>query len=179
MKKNTFYITTLVLMFTTFCYSQDVSNFYTPYGFRLPNLNQGEYILSGWGNYYSSEYSLNYNSPHEFYNSDYSNFNLNLRSVYALTNQILFRLNLSYYPEQIIRDSDSDDYKQETTMESHIAPDIMIVFKPISSLEIYGTYYYQNIKDNDKFIPESFFGYKGSKDKNERISFGFNYYGKL
>jgi hypothetical protein len=166
------------VMSVTSSSAQDMPHFFTPYAFQLPILSKGEYVFSSWGFYYSSKFSTS-----DDYDSKDKRLALNMLGVYALTDQFLLRVGLTYLPTQNVgsaRYANSDfAEKRDETLKDSIEPDITLVFRPSHSLEVYGTYLFGSQTTKYDYRPVTVNGTEQSYFDYKYAYFGVTFHGKL
>jgi hypothetical protein len=137
----------LSLLATPTAYSE-ISNFFTPYGFRMPLLEKGQYTLNFNPHYYRQELGEKYGSG--FNESISKQYGLSLKGIYALTDKLIFQSNVILYPGQM-RSTYRDvlslpylDFTREFEMKEHsnftVSPGVGISFRPQANIQLYGDF---------------------------------------
>ena len=126
-------------------HAQNPTDYFTPYGFQLPNLQKGEYLVSLWGNYYDYSDKLQPENPDDINRNSSHHQYFTFRGVYAFTDILLLRVQLVFNPSRVQYEY---EYANQSAVpiyrlnrqipNSYINPYIGIGFKPNTSLEIYG-----------------------------------------
>lgn len=180
----------LILIMAGISRGQELSNYYTPYGFRLPCLDKGEYSIS-LGTYYL-KYKSRYDDPDSDFDrqSRSKNSALTLDGLYGISKNLLFRGSVSFYPSLTSSESDSyflnpisGDvlyYKFKSDLHSYISPSATIVFRPNPKIEIFADYS-TYISNRDQFEISDSAATLQEKLKMEYhyIWIGINFIGKL
>ena len=79
----------------------DISNFFTPYGFRTPLLQQGQFALNFNPHYLRQEFGENPPSGYgRHIDSISKRYGLSLNAVYAVTDELSFQSMVILYPDQ-------------------------------------------------------------------------------
>lgn len=176
----------LVLLFIpNMGYAQNVSNFFTPYGFQAPFLKSGEFVLNTSGSYSWNDSERTIEDSPDYYNrSEDASAYFRVRGLLAITNKFLFSPSFYIYPR-----NDNNKYNYGDTgytreysydYEPYIRPSVSLIYKPVKNLEISGSYqtynrdYTYSGTSDDVDIPQQKSMYTYS---NAGIS--INYYGKL
>lgn len=156
------------------------SDGFTIYGFELPQLHAGEYLLSARGTISSTDVEIDAADPDYDYSTTSGLTCYDVRSVYAATDQILIRFGLTYYPGQTVDEVDQlhmgsavQAYKLE--QDATLKPDIGLVFRPSRVLEFYGTW--SREASHRDFSEE--YTYRGSDQETSNFRFGVNYFGSF
>jgi hypothetical protein len=172
--------------------AQDLSHYVTPYGFRLPQLEQGEYVLSASGNYYGGDYKSIAQDPADYgWDSEYREYFASFSATCALTDRLLVQGGLSLSPShrsQRVKhwfrySFDSDTVVQETIeseLQANVRPNLTIVFRPQPTLEIFATG--QLTKQNTDVTyshPTDPWDDKRQEQTSTYLYFGITYLGKL
>ena len=110
--------------------------FMQPVGYQNPFLKSGQYITSLY--YYMHESESNYSNYISHIGSEY----LNLTGFIGLTDFLTLSTKIAVYPPQKIQ-----WYTGENTMKRKndfsVNPEITLSYRPIKSLEIFGSYNYR------------------------------------
>jgi hypothetical protein len=143
----------LSLLATPTAYSE-ISNFFTPYGFRMPLLEKGQYTLNFNPHYYRQELGEKYGSG--FNESISKQYGLSLKGIYALTDKLIFQSNLILYPGQTdLTYSSFIDYpyynyiyglKYEEHSNPIVSPGLGISFRPQANIQLYGDFRFSKKK---------------------------------
>ncbi len=157
---------------------QDTERYYQPYGFRLPVLSAGEYVVSGSGFYYTSKsVRTDYSGDTTLY--DYKNVYSSLQATVAITDRFLVRGDLSYYPKQTVNDYTGFRCEREyVEQDGYLSPSLLVVYRPVRSLELYGDFGFStsDLLTYEECSDEAFY-YRETKYR--RFSFGFTLQGRL
>ncbi len=178
-----------VLLFVPIA-AQDQPHYFTPYGFRLPVLAKGEYILSAYGGYFkTSTESKNFDESVDAAEYDITDYYFSFRSALALTDKLLFQSKFVYYPKRDLRyykypvygGGDSLYYRSSTgTARGELNPSATLVFRPITTLEFFFDVSLSSrtiINEYDPSVEDR--AEKQSKRTSRTFSFGLTYLGKL
>lgn len=155
------------------------SDGFTVYGYELPQLRAGEYLLSARGTVSSSEFVIDAAEPDFGYTSEQDLTFFDFTGVYAATDHVFLRVGLSYYPEQTVQEVDyvglgsGADFGHE--QDSYVRPDLGLVIRPSRALELYGTWS-REVAGTE--YTEGYF-YEGSASEVTTLRFGVNYFGRL
>lgn len=134
----------------------DISNFFTPYGFRTPLLKQGQYALNFNPHYYRHESQLD--APwSDLIHSEtiQKQYGFSLNGIYALTDGLIFQSNLILYPGQrrwIYRDvfSYPPDVLTELEIREHsnftISPGVGLSLRPQANIQLHGDFHFSKEK---------------------------------
>ena len=158
--------------------AQDLSHYNTPYGFRLPMLSGGEFVVTGYGNYNKSETDRTYYQGTSL-NHYTKSFNSSLRGVVALSDKLLIQGELLFYPgQQISRFPGFPCDYEYVEQDAYLSPGFTMVFRPSPVLEVYGDVMFATAdrKQYEECSPEAFLY---DEVKYQRISFGFTYLGRF
>ncbi|UCC79455.1 MAG: hypothetical protein JSW64_14500 [Candidatus Zixiibacteriota bacterium] len=159
------FLTILIISMVGVSWSQQLSNFYTPYGFRFPYLDKGEYSISFGTNYYEYIYKYDYPDSGLDRTSMNKNTALTLSALYGISKSLLFRGSMSFFPSLTSSEYDSYTvdplsgqlyfYKNKSNTHSYISPSATLVFRPGSTIELFADYstYVYNI--DQFYITES------------------------
>lgn len=149
----------LILTTVSISWSQDLSNYYTAYGFRLPHLESGEYSISLGTNY--NKYVSQTDYPDTDLNQEYSGKDLNftLNGLYAFSSRFLIRAAISYYPsltrskdQYVLLDPFGGPYTSTSKedLSAYIRHGALFVFRPKPKVEIFVDYTMYSM-DTDRF----------------------------
>lgn len=164
----------------------DISNFFTPYGFRTPLLERGQFMLSfnphydrqryqqdpSWGSLVRSE-------------SIWKQYFFSLNVMYARTDRLVYQGSLVIYPGQrrsTYRDVFNQPYEgYEAEIGEHsnftVSPAVQVSFRPQTNIQFYGNFrysrekWYWEIEDGERF--------SGSKAENLHFDLGFTMLGRV
>jgi hypothetical protein len=191
MKKNT---CVPLLLLLSVCLSasvtaQEMSHLYGVYGFQLPLLEKGEYVLSASFNgrygkatthylYTAGSPALEWDGIYE-YSQEYAR----LSGVLAITDNLLAEVSMVLYPSQETRvttsgmpESRSEERGTESTA---LSPTFMLVFRPKANIECFGRFYTENLKTTYEQTPTSDWTAPYDKSTYSSFSVGVSYFGKL
>ena len=170
-------------------HAQNPTDYFTPYGFQLPNLQKGEYLVSLWGNYYDYSDKLQPENPDDINRNSSHHQYFTFRGVYAFTDILLLRVQLVFNPSRVQYEY---EYANQSAVpiyrlnrqipNSYINPYIGIGFKPNTSLEIYGNVDFSGYSYIEKsYSDPALGGYIAEKHDYEHksITIGVNNLGKL
>jgi hypothetical protein len=188
MKIFLWFVLALVLVTGSRLSAQEVSHLFVPYGSILPYLSEGEYVISAWGNLNSSRSTRTYDTLSESYESRYDNISMTARGVYAVTDQLLLALRLTFYPAQTWNTynytSSSYTSRSSDKLQSFLMPDISVVVRPTRFFELNAGFGYSS----RTILGENSYGYPPSpsfrqtaeeKDTGTNFTFGINLFGRL
>jgi hypothetical protein len=129
----------------------DISNFFTPYGFRTPLLQQGQYALNFNPRYTRQESELNAFSGNLVHSETvWKQYNFSLSGIYALTDELIFQSSLILYPDQTrstatrrdIMSTPSGEVTAEWKTKEHsdftVSPVVGVSFRPQANIQLYG-----------------------------------------
>lgn len=165
----------------------DVSNFFTPYGFRTPVLEQGQLAVNFNPHYFRQEYRLD--AAYGFAaasKSIFKQYNFSFNGVYALTDELVFQGSLVLYPGQR-RQTDRyvwnwpDDHSEEHEIRQHsnftMVPSVQVSFRPQTNVQFYGDFYLSKEKGYEETEDEE----RASDLKRDNVYFnlGFTILGRL
>jgi hypothetical protein len=158
-----------------------LSDFLRPYGFRTPMLKQGQYALNLNSYYYRYESELHSKTSLKPSESTYKRYCLSLNGVYALTDGLIFRSDLDFYPAQIRETYDRADYHlyfYKVHSDFAISPNITVSFRPKSNMEFYNTFLFA--KENLESRPNlPSYEQRDERRKTYYFDFGFTVLGGL
>jgi hypothetical protein len=140
----------LIISVVSVSWSQDLSNYYTPYGFRFPSLDKGEYSVS-FGTYYNRSNSKYYDPGTDPNGGNKrTNSAITLSGIYGISKTLLFRGSLSFFPSLTSSEYDSfifDPlsgqiyyYKNKSDLHSYFSPSATFVFRPSSKIELFADF---------------------------------------
>jgi len=172
--------------------AQDLSHYLTPYGFRLPQLERGEYVLSATGNFYASDYkSIRQEAADYGWEDEYRQYVVNFSATCALTDQLLVQggigvspsyrsdrtKNWGHYslePDSIVRET------IEGNLKASVQPSLTIVFRPQPTLEIFvsGELMTRNVDVTYDRVTDPWDDKRQEQD-SKYLYFGITYLGKL
>ncbi|MBN1407911.1 MAG: hypothetical protein JW956_08985 [Calditrichaceae bacterium] len=110
--------------------------FMQPVGYQNPFLKSGQYITSLY--YYSYESNYRYSNDTHHNGSKY----INIAGFLGLTDFLTLSTKIAVYPNQKMQwDTGESTMKRET--DFYINPEITLSYRPIKSLEIFGSYNYR------------------------------------
>jgi hypothetical protein len=135
----------------------EISNFFTPYGFRTPLLEEGQYALSFNPHYYRQESELNAFSGNLVHSETaWKQYNFSLSGIYALDDGLIFQSSLILYPDQrrsTYRDVWKILHSDQTTeleMTEHsnftISPGVVLSFRPRANVQLHGDFHFSGEK---------------------------------
>ncbi|MCP4704063.1 MAG: hypothetical protein GY865_05595 [candidate division Zixibacteria bacterium] len=161
----------------------DDTSILQPYGFRLPFMEKGEYIISLNYYNYSSRATTDYNTP-DYSSSKYDDINIALKSTIALSKKLLIQSGVVFYPNQISSEYRSyvyNDYLYDDKQKSYMRPNFLVVFRPTRSLEIWSEVEFGNRKTDylwlDGTNPETY--QTRNSYKFSIFSAGITFHGQL
>lgn len=139
----------LIISMVGVSFGQDLSNYYTPYGFRLPHLESGDYSVFLGTTYNKSLTKTEYSSTTLKPESEYKNLNITVNGLYAITEKFLVKASLYYYPsitrskyEYFLIDPFGPDLLSgsEDELNGYIQHGALFVFRPKSKIELFIDY---------------------------------------
>lgn len=152
-KLLSFTILGLVLLLAAPVPASDFSNFFTPYGFRTPLLERGQYALNFNPHYYRYESQQDPKDPSSgdllHSESIQKQYNFSLNGIYALTDAVIFQTSLVLYPGQIRSTSryvwtGFNDHLLEYEIKEHsqfaASPGLRLSFQPQTNVQFYGDF---------------------------------------
>jgi hypothetical protein len=171
--------------------SQDSSDYYTKYGFSLPLLKQGEYAISGNADY--NKYT-NYNNMTDtipsWVETHSKSVDFNIGATLAITDQVVFRTELSYAPRLRSYDNMALRYdyfdrspvytSQIEKQTSYIQPLLTLAYHPFTNMEISVYASFWTAKGNyENTPPDSPYSSRDFKRTYNNFQFRFVYLGQL
>ena len=128
--------------------SLELSNFFTPYGFRTPLLKQGQYALNFNSYYDRAESERDYTGGFiSHYESIYKRYYFSINGIYAATDKLIFQGGLALHPGQTHLTSRSTstfdppmDEEDKLHSNFNISPSFNVSFRPQTNMEFYGTF---------------------------------------
>jgi len=171
-------------------YGQDLSNYYTPYGFRFPYLDKGEYSLSLGSNFQRYKYKYDYPDSDNDLISKSKNTIIFLGGLYGISKRFLFSGSISYYPSLTSNEYYSyyydpfngtvTSYKDKSELKSYVAPSATLLFRPNSRIELYADYStYVSHTDRVRIIDSASELQQKLKNEYYYVRVGVNIIGKL
>jgi hypothetical protein len=166
----------------------EISNFFTPYGFRTPLLEQGQYTLSFNPHYYRHESQMDTPSGWVIHSESVSRqYSFSLNGLYALIDRLIVQGSVILYPGQMrstYRDVWSTPYSDLTTewkMREHsnfsISPGIGLSFRPETNIEFYGDFHFS--KDKSFYETEDEERFMDLKGEEIYFNLGFTMLGRV
>jgi hypothetical protein len=181
----------LTVCLTALVNAQDLSHLYMPYGFQLPFLQKGEYLLSASFNGYNYKSTSRYinaiDSPAVAWDDRWrsSNRSLSISGVIGITDNLLAEADLRLMPSQGIGSDQSDrpGYRYDLKRKSNtvLSPAFKLVFRPKTNIECFGWFRTENSKTTYERTPISdwLIGPDNVKNRYSAFSVGISYFGKL
>jgi hypothetical protein len=164
----------------------DISNYFTPYGFRTPLLEQGQYVLS-FNPHYDRQESRQDPTWGSLVHSEsiWKQYFFSLDVMYARTDRLVYQGSLVIYPGQrrsTYRDVFNQPYEgYEAEIGEHsnftVSPAVQVSFRPQTNMQFYGDLrysrekWYWEIGDGERF--------SGSKSENLHFDLGFTMLGRV
>jgi len=150
--RKPFSLITLISLFLTapMVSGSDISNFFTPFGFRTPLLERGQYVLNFNPGYY--RYEFQQNPTRDFLVESKwtrSRYGFSLNGLYAITGKVVVGANLILYPGQkrwedleVFYDVYMNRMEIEVREHSHFtaSPGLQLSFRPRTSIQLYGDF---------------------------------------
>jgi hypothetical protein len=137
----------------------EISNFFTPYGFRAPLLQQGQFALNFNPHYYRQEFGENPPSGYgRHIDSSSKRYGLSLNGVYAVTDELSFQSMVILYPGQTrstatrrdIMSTPSGEVTAEWKTKEHsdftVSPGVGVSFRPQANIQLYGDFHFTKEK---------------------------------
>ncbi|UCC45397.1 MAG: hypothetical protein JSU65_05625 [Candidatus Zixiibacteriota bacterium] len=181
---------TSVILTVSAAATGELSDYYTPYGFRLPLLQQGQYVISGTMSYYKSESEVIRADPLPRGSEGIQRKYLTgLSATYAISDDLLFQSRLYYVPKQ--HSVDWRSWRWDTAGDSlinstedrrdraYFYPSFTLVYRLAPNFELYGDARFESYKSDYESNPETISSYKRSKYSYSGFVVGFTYLGKL
>jgi hypothetical protein len=175
--------------------AQESTNYYQKYGFKLPDLKKGQYVLSADWEYYNSEYNLNqYNTLPYIYRDKVREHIFAFNGTIALTDQFLFQSTLILHPSQETDDYDysysfsllpdvdtlvSVDNSYTKRINTVLEPHFLLAYRPNDLLELHFDFRYQDFDYTYDPVVKASGRPKSSSIRTQMISFGLTYHGQL
>jgi hypothetical protein len=170
-------------------FGQELSNFYTPYGFRLPYLESGEYSIFLGTSYNKSIQRIEYPTTDIRPENEYKNLNLSLDGLISITNKFLVKASISYYPsltrsnnEYFYFDPMGPDilFGTKDELNGYIQHGLLFVIRPKSKIELFVDYSMYS-SDIDRILDTESSNPSRNNIENEYYSIlaGINIIGKL
>ena len=168
-------------------YAQTISDFFTPYGFKLPNLKAGQYLLSVRGDYEDLKYNRKTDHNYEIDRKTTLNSYASAAVVLAVTDRILLTTSLGYYPRRLASEQLRSTLffataKTTELQYGSLRPSLGLAFKPKPNLEIFGSfdyYYYEYDKRDYADYYDDNFEVRPFWERSRRVSIGVNWLGSL
>jgi hypothetical protein len=135
----------------------EISNFFTPYGFRTPLLEEGQYALSFNPHYYRQESELNAFSGNLVHSETaWKQYNFSLSGIYALDDDLIFQSSLILYPGQrrstyrdvwkILHSDQTTELEMREYSNFTISPGVVLSFRPRANVQLHGDFHFSEEK---------------------------------
>jgi hypothetical protein len=158
----------------------EFSNFFTPYGFRTPVLQRGQYALNVNSRYERTESEEHYPQSIHRQNdrSVDKTYYFSLNGVYAVIDELILECDLDIFPGQTrvtnrYRWREYPDGFREETDEQHsdftVSPRLGVSFRPQTNVEFFGAFFF----NKEKTYAEDQFGERIEDLRNEYLYFNF------
>jgi hypothetical protein len=180
---------TLVFSLVGTAAGQELSHLYQPYGFQLPMLKAGEYLVSasfnGWDDESTVHYIDNFSTPTiEFDEVRESNWQYaSVSGVIGISDKFLTEVVLNVYPS-ITNNTISSFYPTEESVQTadnntYLAPMLKLVFRPSTNLEFFGQFRTETRTITYDRTNAPSFWIDNVEDKHTDFAVGVSYFGKL
>jgi len=171
---------------------EDFSRFYRVYGYQLPMMERGDYVLSLTYDHQNSFREYLWSTDDEPSTVDYRDRTFHLNAAVAMTDKILIETRIGFQPEQTVTKyvNIRPEYSPEhgttlvsepvkITQASEILPSATLIYRPGGRFELYGSISYVSI-DSENTATGVSYGYL-AREKHEMtsFSFGITYSGSL
>ena len=153
----------LCALSATAALAQERGNLATPYRFRLPFLDGGEYVVAA-----SAQRLIRTDKSQSYFDSLATNVNeayvttFDMNAVVALTSKFLVAAEFTLYPGH------TEAYGSSS--ETHVAKEFTLAYRPVERFEVFA-YYFQ---DTPKWT-----GYLQREVDTKDIRAGMTYFGKF
>lgn len=187
MNRTIFFSAAILLALYGWLTAQDISDYYTPYGFQLPNLKAGQYLVSLRGDYEDLKYNRKSAHNYEIDRKTTLNSFALAQGVFAVTDYLLVTSSLRYFPRRMVSEQLRSTLLFATAKTTELRfnslrPSFGLVFKPRPNLEIFGNfdyYYYEyDLRDYADYYVDDY-EVRPFWERSKRISVGVNYLGSL
>ena len=138
--------------------AQERGNLATPYRFRLPFLDGGEYVISAFGGTTVRTLNASGDSLTGETSREANDPWVDVNAVVALSSKFLIGAEVTVYPRR--------EY-----VETHVAREFTVVYRPVERFEVFA-FYFQD-------TPQSNYGYTKSEVDTKDLRAGVTYFGKF
>ncbi len=164
-----------------------ISNFFTPYGFKTPLLEQGQYELNFNPYYFRQESRQDMNYGYTIHQESItSQYRFSLNGIYALTDALIFKSSLFFYPGQrsytyrdvlALPNFDLEEFEIREHSYFTMVPGLQLSFRPRANIQFYGDFHFS--KEKSYWVTEGEERFRDLKSEEVYLNLGFTILGRL